>query len=252
MYNSTFRNFTAESLSITRLPISAYVEPWSALEDSSGTISLQEIPKLLSLAVDGANSTNTSYTAPDWIAIKFLKTFDASPTGRFTFADLESSLPTILSAIKNDTRKNVAGAPEWLTASKKMPPKVLTNSGMKSAMQIDMGMAGDNPADRPYTNKTGMFSTSQDMLAGTTRDTYHIPGYAGHIPASKRNPIVMLQGEMKEPRPIKNNLRLIYSHDLPGYTGHQPKAARNDIGRNKGGLDPRTTSGSAACGMDIL
>ena len=159
---------------------------------------------------------------------------------------------TIVQAIKNDTRKNVAGAPEWLTASKKMPPKVLSNSGIKSAMQIDIGMAGDNPADRPYKNKTGMYSTSQDMLAGTTRDTYHIPGYAGHIPASKRNPIVMQQGEMKQPRNVKNNLRLIYSHDLPGYTGHQPKAACNDIGRKKGGLDPRTTSGSAACGLDIL
>ena len=169
-----------------------------------------------------------------------------------TFEELEAALPTIIHAIKHDTAKNTVGQPEWLIASKKMPPKVLTNGGVRSAMQIDFGMADTNPADRPYTYKTGMYSSSQDMLLGTTRDTYHIPGYAGHIPFSKRNPVVMEQGEMKVPRPTKNNLRLIFSHDLPGYTGHQPRAARNDVGRKTGGLDPRTTSGSAATGMDIL
>lgn len=245
MYNETFRNFATEGKMITALTIDDYVQPWEATMDANGEVPLKEIPALL-------RRVTNNPTVPDWISIKFLKSFDPNPSGRFTFEELAAALPSILTGIKADTTKNVAGAPEWLTASKKMPPKVLTNSNVRSAMQIDMGMAGDNPADRPYWNKTGMYSTSEDMLAGTTRDTYHIPGYAGHIPASKRNPIVMVQGEMKKPRPIKNNLRLIYSHDLPGYTGHQPKAARNDIGRKKGGLDPRTTSGSAACGMDIL
>jgi hypothetical protein len=97
-----------------------------------------------------------------------------------------------------------------------------------------------------------MYSTSQDMLAGTTRDTYHIPGYSGHIPASKRNPYVVAQAEAKVPRITKNNLRLIYSHDLPGYTGHKPNAAINDIGEKKGGRDLRTTSGSAAVGLSLL
>ena len=242
MYNSTFRNFPAEAKTILSLPVEELEEPFIALANSDGELSLKNIGKMLNRA--------TGELVPDWIVAKFLKTFDANVTGRFTYSELVSEYDIILRAIKADTMKDVVGQPEWLAASKKMPAKILTTTNMKSAMQIAM----EHPDKRQYTNGkgTGMWSCDQDMLAGTTRDTYHIPGYSGHIPASKRNPIVREQGDAKDPRPIKNNLRLIFSHDLPGYTGHKPRAARNDIGEKKGGRDPRTTSGSAAVGTDIL
>lgn len=241
MYNSTFRNFSTEGRLILSLnDASDLKDAFDRHCDSKGELSLKRIQAWLSDAVGSS--------VPDWITSKFLKSFDANPTGRFTWDEVEAAYPSIVTSIRNDVTKQGTSQPEWLTASKKMPPKVLTNSGVKSAMQLAM----QHPSERKYKYKTGMWSCDEDMLAGTTRDTYHIPGYSGHIPMSKRNPVVSEQGDAKVPRPIKNNLRLIYSHDLPGYTGHQPHAARNDIGEKKGGRDPRTTSGSAAVGQDIL
>ncbi len=239
MYNVTFRNFRVEAQPFLNMMSGDYKDCFD-MYATRGELSIKAIPKWLNETVQ--------MLVPDWICIKFMKPFDANPTGRFTFEEFEAAYPTIINAIDMDTKKDVVGKPEWLVASKKMPPKVLTNAGLKSAMQIAC------PAidERKWSNKTGLWSCDQDMRAGTTKDTYHIPGYSGHIPASKRNPIVQEQGEAKNPRAIKNNLRLIYSHDLPGYTGHQPRAARNDIGEKKGGRDPRTTSGSAAVGEDIL
>jgi hypothetical protein len=242
MYNTTFRNFAQEGNSIANLDVEEYRAAFDLLADSSGTMSLKHIKKWLDnvLQIDDT---------PSWIVLKFLKSFDENPSGRFTFDEVVAAYPVIKRSIVSSIKKDVVGKPEWLIASKKMPPKVLRNLGVKSAMQI----ATCSLDDRKYSNgKGGMWSCDHDMLEGTTRDTYHIPGYAGHIPASKRNPIVQQQGDAKNPREIKNNLRLIYSHDLPGYTGHQPVAARNDIGEKKGGRDPRTTSGSAAVGEDIL
>jgi hypothetical protein len=240
MYNSTFRNFKDEAKPFLALGVSDYKASFDKFANADGELSLKKISNML------AHATNT--IAPEWIVNKFMKNFDANPSGRFTFGELIAEYDAITTAIRADTTKDVVGQPEWLTASKKMPKKVLTSTGMKSAMMIAM----EHPDQRKYTDRTGMWSCDNDMLYGTTRDTYHIPGYSGFIPASKRNPVVKEQGEAYHPRPIKNNLRLIYSHDLPGYTGHKPRAARNDIGEKKGGRDPRTTSGSAAIGQDIL
>ncbi|GMH51134.1 hypothetical protein TrRE_jg9088 [Triparma retinervis] len=242
MYNSTFRNFPQEAKMIVDVPVEAFKESFAKFANPEGELSLKKISNMLSDTI--------GKIVPDWIVAKFLKTFDPNPTGRFTYSELVAEYDVIIRAIRGDTKKDVVGQPEWLVASKKMPTKILTSTGMKSAMQIAMA----HPSERRYLKKegVGMWSCDNDMLAGTTRDTYHIPGYSGHIPASKRVPKVTEQGMAKNPRAIKNNLRLIYSHDLPGYTGHKPKAARNDIGEKKGGRDPRTTSGSAAVGEDIL
>ena len=241
MYNTTFRNFAEEGRRVVEREVEDLREGFEKMTDRNGEMQVKGIRKWLNISL-GFEHT------PDWIVLKFLKSFDENPSGRFTWEEVVAAYPAIRNIIDIDTKKDVVGKPEWLVASKKMPPKVLQNLGVKSAMQIAMAKI----EDRKYSHKTGMWSCDNDMLTGTTRDTYHIPGYAGHIPTSKRNPIVQEQGDAKEPREIKNNLRLIYSHDLPGYTGHQPRAARNDVGEKKGGRDPRTTSGSAALGEDIL
>jgi len=243
MYNSTFRNFQHEAKMIVDVPVEAYKESFGKFANPEGELSLKKVSKMLNDAI--------GKIVPDWIVAKFIKTFDANPTGRFTYSELVAEYSVIIRAIRADTKKDIVGQPEWLVASKKMPTKILTSTGMKTAMQMAMA----HPNERKYLKEEGrasMWSCDHDMLTGTTRDTYHIPGYSGHIPASKRVPTVVEQGMARNPRPIKNNLRLIFSHDLPGYTGHKPRAARNDIGEKKGGRDPRTTAGSAAVGEDIL
>ena len=88
-----------------------------------------------------------------------------------------------------------------------------------------------------------------DLFEGTTKDTYHIPGYCGHIAASKRNPDVLLHSEAEIARENGTSLRLYHRHNVPGYTGHQPTNARNDLGERLSGAHPATTSGAAALGL---
>lgn len=70
------------------------------------------------------HATNTIRHPNDWITSKFMKNFDANPSGRFTFGELIAEYDSIITAIRADTMKDVVGQPEWLTASKKMPKKV--------------------------------------------------------------------------------------------------------------------------------
>ena len=65
-----------------------------------------------------------------------------------------------------------------------------------------------------------------DRLEGSSKTTYHIPGYSGFIAKSQRNPLVVTMSNALEKRPDKSDLRLFLTHNLPGYTGHEPRAAR--------------------------
>jgi len=141
-----------------------------------------------------------------------------------------------------------SGAPEWLVSSRQVNTSVVKRQ-MKSSYQKDLGKDGELPSERPFVAKTGMASTTEDLFDGTTKDTHHIPGYCGHIPASKRNPHVVKHGDAEDPRDKATSLRLYHRHNVPGYTGHQPVNARNDLGERLSGAHPATTSGSAALGL---
>ena len=135
--------------------------------------------------------------------------------------------------------------PAWLC---KKNTKPIVSRQTKSTYQMDLGMAGESPACRPYVAKTGMASTTMDLNEGTAKATYHIPGYSGHIPYSTYNHTVRDQAEGRTARPRASNLRLYHQHNLPGYTGHNPSNAKNDKGPRFSGSDPLTSSGAMAAG----
>ena len=85
-----------------------------------------------------------------------------------------------------------APPPEWL--SKPSLNSVVARQ-IKSSYQMDLGMAGETPTDRPFVAKTGMASTTMDLCEGTAKATFHIPGYSGHIPCSLRDPTVKEHAE---------------------------------------------------------
>ena len=103
-------------------------------------------------------------------------------------------------------------------------------------------------AQRAYTCKTGMASTTLDLCDGTNKATYHIPGYAGFIPSSIRNKHALDHSDGANDRPKPSNLRLYHRHDLPGYTGHDPTNAKNDLGPRKSGESRLTSSGAMVHG----
>ena len=80
-----------------------------------------------------------------------------------------------------DTNGRIGGKaapPEWLT---KTGTKSVVARQMKSSYQMDLGMAGESPAERPFVAKTGMATTTMDLCEGTAKATYHIPGYSGQF-----------------------------------------------------------------------
>jgi len=138
--------------------------------------------------------------------------------------------------------------PEWIL-NQKRSGKPVRGSSVRSCYQMDVGKAGETPQLRPYTIRNGMAGTTADLFTGTTKDNYHLPGYSGFIPQSKRNPTVANQGLAKGCRPANSSLRLYYDHNLPGYTGHRPNAAGNDFGVRASGSNMHTTSGAASLGL---
>lgn len=80
--------------------------------------------------------------------------------------------------------------------------RVLPRGEICSTTHRDMGKYGERPTDRPLVAGTGMFSTSavrgalrcacrsrrradwcaQELCEGTSKASWHLPGYGGFIP----------------------------------------------------------------------
>jgi hypothetical protein len=144
-----------------------------------------------------------------------------------------------------------ATVPEWVTASKAITEDVVPRQPVRSSYQTDMGMANEKPLDRPYISKTGMAGTTQDLCVGTTKATYHIPGFSGHIPTTQRNPRVVAHGDGQKVHDMPSHLRLYHRHNMPGYTGFRPTNAKNDKGERHSGANPATSSGASALGLYV-
>eukprot|EP00438_Fugacium_kawagutii_P033617 Skav216190 [mRNA] locus=scaffold1222:12934:13236:- [translate_table: standard] len=75
-----------------------------------------------------------------------------------------------------------------------------------------------------------------DLTAGSTRGTTHIPGYQGVIPRCMNS---FSQSQVRAaagatPRTVdKANIINNFHRDLVGYAGHVPEAVSNDFGGRK-------------------
>ena len=78
-----------------------------------------------------------------------------------------------------------------------------------------------------------MASTSENFQ-GTTKASYHPPGYSGFIPETGRNPLATHQGLCTDVRESTKNFEqqilFQYPHHVPGYGGYRPQTAINDVG----------------------
>jgi len=87
------------------------------------------------------------------------------------------------------------------------------------------------PADPTQINFT---ASTAEYFQGTTKATYHPPGYSGFVPETGRNPHASQQGLCKGAREGTKNFELQtlfqYPHQVPGYGGYRPTTAINDVG----------------------
>ncbi|CAK9023362.1 unnamed protein product [Durusdinium trenchii] len=71
-----------------------------------------------------------------------------------------------------------------------------------------------------------------DLTAGSTKGTNHIPGYQGSVPTYPGFSESHLRAAGgTQPRSVdKTNIIHIFHRELVGYAGHVPEAACNDLG----------------------
>ena len=98
------------------------------------------------------------------------------------------------------------------------------------------------PADPTQIN---FKASTAENYQGTTKASYHPPGYSGFIPETGRNPHATAHGVCPNARQGTKVFELQtlfqYPHHLPGYAGYRPQTAINDVGQNRD--ESLTTSG---------
>jgi len=106
---------------------------------------------------------------------------------------------------------------------------------LQTNYRTDFGAFGQNPRER--TAKTpqevSLNATTAEQFQGTSKATYHPPGYSGFIPASGRNAHATVQGQMSSSRqPGKWELSTLfqYAYSLPGTASYRPRTTINDVG----------------------
>jgi hypothetical protein len=88
------------------------------------------------------------------------------------------------------------------------------------------------------------------LSVGTTKMTYQVPGYKGHIPTNMRNLRKMEHASGKTAHPVYNNLVLSQRGMgcVLGYAGYVPVEQHFPRTERMTSCDPRTSNGAAYAG----
>lgn len=128
-------------------------------------------------------------------------------------------------------------------------PEVASSYGRDIGGPTDPGPAG-RPAKDPLS--ASLFTTTRDLASGTSRQSQHIPGFAGHVPTlvGGRAPLHGrgLGADVRDTFDAKTNLTETTRTRVPGYGGHMPRfssSAAADV-RIPGGQFAPTEHSAAA------
>ncbi|GMH34150.1 hypothetical protein BSKO_01984 [Bryopsis sp. KO-2023] len=137
---------------------------------------------------------------------------------------------------------------------KVLPSAMLPALDGKTMYHQNYGQCGSDPLARTAANEEEMTRTAstRELSTGTTRNTHHIPGYAGFLPEAPFNEVALDQGEGLETRTEAKVDMLLYNNDqysrsrVPGYTGFKPQENRNiTVVQPSSGPPKQTTQGIA-------
>ena len=132
-------------------------------------------------------------------------------------------------------------------ANRQISGVALKNAELTTTYRLAFGKFGSDPKSMyPATPvETNFKAGTSEFFQGTTKASYHPPGYSGFIPETGRNLHATAQGLCPKPRLGTKNFELQtlfqYPHHLPGYGGYRPQTAINDVGQNRD--ESLTTSG---------
>jgi hypothetical protein len=121
-------------------------------------------------------------------------------------------------------------------ANRQISGVALKNPQLSTTYRKSFGVFGVDPLSRLPADPTQInFSASTaENYQGTTKATYHPPGYSGFIPETGRNPHASRQGVCPAERTGTKNFELQtlfqYPMNVPGFAGYRPHTAINDVG----------------------
>jgi len=138
---------------------------------------------------------------------------------------------TYIAGIKDPYAYAKSSRPEW--SLNKEPYSV--REGPRTTENKDaFGDRGVNPIEKltRTMNMPPLPKPEEPLKLGTTKSTFHIPGYTGHMPKSivKADTWDQALGVNTRDTYLKQNITENYQTRIPGYAGHCPKNAVNDRG----------------------
>jgi len=107
---------------------------------------------------------------------------------------------------------------------------------LRTSYRDTFGKFGVDPITKTPkdASQINFLASTAENFQGTTKASYHPPGYSGFIPETGRNPLATQQGSCTDPRESTKNFELQilfqYPHQVPGYGGYRPQTAINDVG----------------------
>jgi len=132
-------------------------------------------------------------------------------------------------------------------ANRQITGVALKNPALQTTYRNTFGPFGIDPRSKLPADPTQINFTAatSEYFQGTTKATYHPPGYSGFIPATGRNTHATQQGVCQADRMGTKNFELQtlfqYPQAVPGYAGYRPQTAINDVGPVRN--EALTTSG---------
>jgi len=138
---------------------------------------------------------------------------------------------TYNAAIKDPYAYTSAKRPDWTLHR---PAYTVQGAPRASNYKEQFGERGTNPLEQlsRISAMPPVPKPQNDLMLGTTKSTFHVPGYTGHIPKSLPTPENWDQANGVNTRTtyLKQNVTENYHTRIPGYSGHRPREAINDRG----------------------
>lgn len=138
---------------------------------------------------------------------------------------------TYNASVKDPYSYTSAQRPDWTLHR---PAYTVEGAPRSSNYKEHFGERGTNPLEQLSTLNAmpPVPKPQNELILGTTKSTFHVPGYTGHIPKSLPSADNWDQAVGTNTRAtiLKQNMTENYHTRIPGYSGHCPREAINDRG----------------------
>lgn len=182
---------------------------------------------------------------PLWILNKFTSFGRQMSTYKeLTWPQFRQIIIQVQTIVDHESSQGGKNIPEWIHGRPNTGTGLVAyrhNSSYMADFKEDLLVNFEDM--KQNASKTG---STRDLFVGTSKDTFQLAGYSGHIPANTNNAKKALHSKGENMRPQPCYLRLVSERigSVPSYSGYIPKSTGLS-GERTTGMDPLTSTGSA-------